>query len=92
MKLRELLDQLNDLSVETLDTYDVTIEQDGEAVELEERPFKIYATREQFIRLSEQALDAARTVEIGWVEFNPLSLEHKVVKKPQDPSVKKWVK
>ncbi len=68
------------------------IEQSGEAVELESEPFKIYATKEEFIRLSEQALEAARKVQTGWVEFDPLTMGFKPVKKPQDPTIKKWVR
>lgn len=67
------------------------LEQSGQALELDSSPFRIYATQEEFKRLSEQSLEAARKVEVGWVELNLKDATHKVVAKPQDPKVAKWV-
>ncbi len=67
------------------------IEQNGEALKLDDAPFRVYATQEEFKQLSSQALEAKRKVQVGWVELNPQDATHKVSTKPQDPTIKDWV-
>jgi len=47
------------------------IEQDARAITLADAPFRLYGTAEEFLRLAAQAHQAARLVQIGWVEFDP---------------------
>ena len=67
------------------------IELFGEAHELTEK-FRIYGTKEEFIRLSEQAMEGARKVNPGWIEVDPSGKEHGVKTKPQNPEVKPWLR
>lgn len=67
------------------------IELYGEAHELKE-PFRIYGTEEEFIRLSVQAMQAAKKASPGWVEIDLSNSTHIVTAKPQDPVVQDWVR
>lgn len=67
------------------------IEQNGQALELAEGSFRIYATQEEFTWLAGQAIEAAKKVKIGWVDINPKDKEHKVSTKPQNPTIKPWI-
>lgn len=67
------------------------IEQDNQALELEEKSFRIYGTKAELKELSTQLLEAARLVEIGWVEINPIESSYAVKKKPQNPKINKWI-
>jgi hypothetical protein len=67
------------------------IEQNGIAYELDNAPFRVYGTKDELKNLAAQSLEAARKVEIGWVELDPQDKNHKVVTKPQTVTSNKWV-
>ncbi len=65
------------------------IELHNEAHELPEK-FRIYGTKEEFIRLSDQLKQGK--VDPGWIEVDPFNKDHVVKAKPQDPKVKPWIR
>jgi len=65
------------------------IELHNEAYELD-GPFRIYGTRAEFIRLSDQIKEGK--VDPGWIEVDPSVSDFVVKTKPQNPKVNPWVR